>query len=255
MLKFFEIEGRFPRHAGEVPPAAVDYLAHQLGLEAGAASRFEVVGRTAERHRTQIRDLLGFRVFSRGDEDKMIGWLADEVCPSELNQDRQREAVLARCRADKLEPPGRMDRIIGAANRAADQRFCDVTVARLPGDVVHALLSIIAEPEAETGPDPVDDEPSFFTELKADPGKLGLETLLAEITKLGGSGRSGYRPGCLDRPGFDGGCVSAAVFGCWPLIDSCPLFLDSPTVAPERGGVNLERPEAEPRTNEVDADK
>jgi len=72
MLKFFEIEGRFPRHAGEVPPAAVDYLARQLGLEAGEASRFEVVGRTAERHRTQIRDLLGFRVFSRGDEDKMI---------------------------------------------------------------------------------------------------------------------------------------------------------------------------------------
>ncbi len=185
MLKFFEIEGRFPRHGGEVPPAAVDYLARQLGLEAGEGSRFEVVGRSAERHRTQIRDLLGFRVFSRGDEDKMIGWLADEVCPSELNEDRQREAVLARWRSEKLEPPGRMDRIIGAANRAADQRFCDVTAARLPTDVVQALLSIIAEPEPETGPDPADDEPSFFTELKADPGKLGLETLLAEITKLG----------------------------------------------------------------------
>jgi hypothetical protein len=63
----------------------------------------------------------------------------------------------------------------------------------------------------------------------------------------------------LDRPGFDGGCVSTRPCVCWPLIDSCPLFLDSPTVAPERGGVNLERPEAEPlaaepRTNEVDAE-
>jgi hypothetical protein len=61
-------------------------------------------------------------------------------------------------------------------------------VARLrqgPG-VVDALESIIAsrhdaqdEAEAADGA-----RRTFFTELKADPGKLGLETLLAEITKL-----------------------------------------------------------------------
>ena len=28
----------------------------------------------------------------------MVAWLAEQVCPSELNEDRQREAVLARCR-------------------------------------------------------------------------------------------------------------------------------------------------------------
>ena len=41
-----------------------------------------------ERYRGQIRDLLGFRVFTRGDEDKMIAWLAEQVCPSELSTDR-----------------------------------------------------------------------------------------------------------------------------------------------------------------------
>ncbi|GAB3137894.1 hypothetical protein GCM10027290_04470 [Micromonospora sonneratiae] len=41
-------------------------------------------------------------MFTRGDEDKVITWLADEVCPSELNTDRQREAVLARCRSARL---------------------------------------------------------------------------------------------------------------------------------------------------------
>ncbi len=30
LLKFFDLEGRFPRHAGEVPRAAVAYLATQL---------------------------------------------------------------------------------------------------------------------------------------------------------------------------------------------------------------------------------
>jgi Domain of unknown function (DUF4158) len=30
LLKFFELEGRFARHAGELPRQAVDYLAQQL---------------------------------------------------------------------------------------------------------------------------------------------------------------------------------------------------------------------------------
>lgn len=180
MVKFFEIEGRFPRHAGEVPPAAVDYVGRQLGLDAGRVGRLEVVGRSVERHRAQIREALGFRVFTRGDEDKMIAWLAERVCPSELNEDRQREAVLARCRSERVEPPGRMDRILGSANRIADGRFCAVTVSRLPADVAAVLRAIVAE----TGQGEDEEDPSFFSELKADPGKLGLETLLAEITKL-----------------------------------------------------------------------
>ena len=179
MLKFFEVEGRFPRHAGEVPPAAVDFVVRQLG---SADGEFEVVGRAVERFRVQIREVLGFRVFVRGDEDKMIAWLAEEVCPSELNEDRQRDAVLARCRAEKIEPPGRMDRIIGAANRIADDRFCALIVSRLPAEVAQSLWSLIGDVSDDR--DDGQDEPSFFTELKADPGKLGLETLLSEVTKL-----------------------------------------------------------------------
>ncbi|GGQ35896.1 hypothetical protein GCM10010140_77350 [Streptosporangium pseudovulgare] len=36
LLKFFEQEGRFPRHAGEVPRAAVDYMAGQVKADAAA---------------------------------------------------------------------------------------------------------------------------------------------------------------------------------------------------------------------------
>jgi hypothetical protein len=70
MLKFFQFEGRFPRHAGEVPPAAVDFVAGQLGLAEGEARRFEVAGRSARRYRAQIRNTSGFRAFSRGDETR-----------------------------------------------------------------------------------------------------------------------------------------------------------------------------------------
>ncbi|TMD97620.1 MAG: DUF4158 domain-containing protein, partial [Chloroflexi bacterium] len=35
-LKFFELEGRFPRHAGELPRQAVAYVAEQLHVDADA---------------------------------------------------------------------------------------------------------------------------------------------------------------------------------------------------------------------------
>jgi len=74
MLKFFEIEGRFPRHPGELPSVTVDFVARQLGVPAAG---FEMTGRAIERFRAPIRDALGLRVFSRGDEDKIISWLAE----------------------------------------------------------------------------------------------------------------------------------------------------------------------------------
>jgi len=79
MLKFFEIDGRFPRHVGEVPPAAVDYVARQLGLVEGPARRFEVTGRTAERNRTQIREALGFRVLTRAINWDLITQQYDQM--------------------------------------------------------------------------------------------------------------------------------------------------------------------------------
>ena len=90
-----------------------------------------------------------------------------------------------------------MSRIIGSANRIADERFCAATVSRLSADVAQALWALIAEAGAHDDED--DDEPSFFTELKADPGKLGLETLLAEINEHPRLAAADSAAG-LDRP-------------------------------------------------------
>jgi hypothetical protein len=40
LLKFFEHEGRFPRHGGEVPRQAVAYLAEQVGVLGANQTRF-----------------------------------------------------------------------------------------------------------------------------------------------------------------------------------------------------------------------
>ncbi|MFE2039076.1 hypothetical protein ACFXBB_38835 [Streptomyces scopuliridis] len=67
---------------------------------------------------------LGFRPATRDDEERLTAWLADEVCPVELVEDRLREALLVQCRSDRIEPPGRVERIVAAARARADRVFC-----------------------------------------------------------------------------------------------------------------------------------
>ncbi|MGI8810144.1 MAG: DUF4158 domain-containing protein, partial [Acidimicrobiales bacterium] len=176
LLKYFELEARFPRHGGEVPRAAVDYVAHQVNVAPEQFAGYDWSGRAIKYHRAQIRKALGFREATVGDEDKLAAWLAEQVCPVELSEDRLREALLARCRAEHIEPPAssRVDRVVGTARAAFDQRFTTEVASRLTRSVTAGLEAFVAE----------SDEAGFLAELKADPAKPGIETLLVEIDKL-----------------------------------------------------------------------
>jgi hypothetical protein len=108
ILKFFEIEARFPRSADEFPSAVVAYVAEQIKVDPKELAGYRWSGRTIEYHRAQVRDAFGFREFTRADEDKLADWLSGEVCPVELRDQQLCEALLVRCRAERLEPPGRI---------------------------------------------------------------------------------------------------------------------------------------------------
>lgn len=170
LLKFFEIEARFPRSTAEFPFEAVGYVAEQVKIDPAELDRYDWDGRAIERHRMQIRSAFGFRMFTRADEDTLAEWLAADVCPVELRDEQLREALLVRCRTERLEPPGRIDRIVGSARAMFDQRFCDRTVTRL-GDGGTARLEQLVDG-------------GLLADLKTDPGQVGLETLLREIDKL-----------------------------------------------------------------------
>ena len=122
-----------------------------------------------------------------GDEDKLIVWLAAEICPSEMSRDRLRAALLARCRQEKIEPPtpGQIERLLGAAEAMFERQFTTTMVERLPAAAIAKLEELIV---TDDGDDPdggsVGGKRAFLQELKEDPGPLTLETLLAEITKL-----------------------------------------------------------------------
>ena len=149
-------------------------MASQVKVPAARLADYERDGRSAAYHRAQIRESFGFRVATRADESDLGEWLVGEVCPLDNHPDVLTDALLVECRAQRLEPPGRVGRIVASARTKFEKQFADQTLARLSTVQVEALERIVHD-ATETG---------LLAELKGDPGQLGLETLLREIDKL-----------------------------------------------------------------------
>ena len=198
MLKFFENEARFPNGADEFDRVTVEYVSEQVGVRAQDFASYAWTGRTIERHRAEIRALFGFREFTRADETDLTAWLAAKVCPSEVRESALTEAVLGRCRQEKLEPPGRLSRIIGAARAMFEQDFSTDLLSRLGPAGIGRLEALVADGTAG----------SLLSMLKTDPGPAGLESLLAEVEKLSAAQGLG-----LPADLFAG--VSEKVVGAW----------------------------------------
>jgi TnpA family transposase len=187
LLKFFEVEARFPEDAGDVPEAAVGYVAQQVKVSAKEWTAYDWAGRAIKRHRVEIREAYGFRVCTEEDQSQLAEWLAIELCPVELSRDRLAEAVVARCRKQLMEPPapGQVGRLVGSAVSTFEERFCQAATGRLPAATRTLLDELVVEDVGGAeGEGSVGGGTAFFTELKADPAGLGLESLLGEITKL-----------------------------------------------------------------------
>ncbi|AQW48273.1 Tn3 family transposase [Streptomyces violaceusniger] len=176
MLKFFGIEARFPEFIEEFPQSAVEYVADLVKVPAAELAKYDLTG--AKRHRKQIREALGFRPATLDDEERLTVWLATEVCPVELVEDRQREALLVECRARSIEPPGRtrIEKVLVAARNRWEKVFCAQTIERLGEVGVARLLALVAEANEEGT--------ALLAALKRDPGAVGLDSLLTEVNKL-----------------------------------------------------------------------
>ncbi|TMR20549.1 DUF4158 domain-containing protein [Nonomuraea turkmeniaca] len=234
MLKFFELEARFPRRE-DTPRAAVDFMAGQVKVEAALFASYDWSGRTIKDHRAQVREFHDFREPTLGDEDKLADWLATKICPVEMSRDRLRGALLTRCREDRIEPPKttRIERVLSTAEAMSERNFTHTTLERLSLESVGKLEEVITAPpppptvtcedsassqgaaeqegRTQAATAAAADEGrrrAFLQELKEDPGSFQLDTLLAEIVKLD-------RVEAIDLPAtlFDG--VSEKVVAGW----------------------------------------
>lgn len=78
-LKFFQIDGRFPSGAFEIPAQAVRFVAAQVGVEATELYDYSWEGRALKYHRAEIREWCGFREVRATDMEGFKRWLVEEA--------------------------------------------------------------------------------------------------------------------------------------------------------------------------------
>jgi TnpA family transposase len=182
LLKFYGGLGRFPRGRSELPDEAVAFVARQIDVPASELGFYEWSGSTIAYHRSQIREHLGFRECSVADADQLTGWLATNVCQAERRPELVRVELLARCRAERIEPPtgGRVERIVRSALHQGEQVLTARIVDRLPSEVADRLGALV-DAQVRDDAEPVD---SVLALIKSVPGNVSLESMLTEIRKL-----------------------------------------------------------------------
>jgi hypothetical protein len=95
--------GRFPDGRSELHDDAIAYVATQVKIPASDLGLFDWEGRTAERHRKQVRTFCGFHACTVPDAEKLTDWLAEHVC----SRQRQLEHLQDRGAQADLDPGGR----------------------------------------------------------------------------------------------------------------------------------------------------
>ncbi|MEU6191956.1 hypothetical protein [Nocardia sp. NPDC047038] len=99
----------------------------------------------------------------------------------ELRDEQLREALLARCLAERIEPttPGRIDRLIGAARSIFEEQFCERTVSR---------LSMLSNDLIAVGSAPLASGRNLLAEWKSEPGKTVSRRCRGRRTSWRGAG-------------------------------------------------------------------
>lgn len=156
LLKYFQIDGRFPRQKHDVPIPAIAFLANQLDVSIDLYPAYDWDGRTIKQHRADIRAFVGFRESTTQDYDEMIATLLANDIPNDHQIEHLKAIVYMRFRALRLEPPtpDRVERLVRSALRTYEQQFCTTIYAQLSPATriqIDALLSTVTI--AEQGDD------------------------------------------------------------------------------------------------------
>lgn len=188
LLRFVTIYGRFPRGRGEIPDEVVEFVARQVKVPAADLGFYDWSGRTIERHRAEIRELLGLRETSLADQAEVTDWLVENVTQVERRPEQVRAELLSWCRLHRREPPssGRINRIVRSALDRGEKHLVDRICAGLSEQVRARLNELVfgVPDEPGTEADGQLSDRDVLAWVKTDPGRLSLNTMLEEIGKL-----------------------------------------------------------------------
>lgn len=191
LLKAFQYEGRFPLRRDTVPMPVIEYLATQVAVPSGAYATADRDGRSARRHRAEIRVSCGYDVFTLTHEPDFISCLSAHVRTPDPTSAALTLAAYDHLRTLRLEPPppARLRRLLRTAVQQREARLVEDTMAQLFLTTCTALDALIQTDALEDNEGTSDQVPllpirSELATLKDDAGAVKVDTVLEELAKL-----------------------------------------------------------------------
>ncbi len=193
LLKYFQNYARFPHSPKEIPDTIISYIAGQLQIPSDSYSDYDWQGRSITNHRASIRKLFGFRTATVQDSAQMSDWLMEKILPNEQRIEPITELVYQRFRELQIEPPteGRVERLMRSAIAQHESDFCQQTLDKLTPEIIEQLDLLLDTDDTEETENAESVEQSGrkikmsdLAFLKTDPGAVGLESFLTELSKL-----------------------------------------------------------------------
>lgn len=185
LLKFFQIEGRFPATKSEIPRKCAAFVAEQIDIPVSAFFKYfdyDSDKRNVMYQRAQIRDYTGFRECTVDDSKKVTKWLRNNILPQGNTEEQIRVATYQRFMELRLEPPerSRIDRLVKSAVDSHDKLVLQKIMDKIPKAALPWFDALLINKEDE----PPGSEALNMSDLREEPGKANVKNLIREMDKL-----------------------------------------------------------------------
>lgn len=162
LLKYFQLESHYPKHIKYVAPMMLNCIANQLNVSPSCINTFDWEGRSTERFRQEIRNLLGYKKASLQDIDKLKVWLIKNIFPNSVRKSQQIEHAYEYFRQQHMEPftSKELERHIHSAHQIFEQQLFDSIHNELTDKTKRMIDGLLVD-DSE-----IDDEPSEYNALE-----------------------------------------------------------------------------------------
>lgn len=189
ILKFFQYEARFPNYKNEIPKEVILYISKQLGIEASCFDNYDWTGRVIKYHRAQIREYFNFREPTLEDTTSISEWLCKNVLYYDLDLEHLKVETYKHLRELHIEPPStdQVERLIKSAIFNYENHFFEDTLKKLTKSSIvkmDILINDLTSYDENNLDSNTNSDSISFSYLRADPGRIGLESVFREVTKL-----------------------------------------------------------------------
>lgn len=186
LLKYFQLESRYPKHIKFIDPLMLNTISNQLNISPSMINQFDWEGRSTKRFRQEVRELLGYRKVTGNDIHDFKEWLFKNVFSNAIKRSQRIEHAYIYFRENKIEPftSKELEKHIGSAHREFEQQLFQSIYDKLD-EKTKLLVDELLSDDVESNDDEINDDSEIkFKHLKVDIPGAKLKNVFRAIQTI-----------------------------------------------------------------------